>query len=59
MEAFATFDVSVVEVDNLCGMQYTLVIVCTRSTLNPLTKYKRCFFFLFYTKNEWPVSLMM
>ena len=45
MEAFATFDVSVVEVDNLCGLPYTLVIVCMHCTLNPLTKYKRCCFF--------------
>ena len=26
MEAFSTFDVSVVEADNLCGLEYTFVI---------------------------------
>ena len=29
MEAASTFDVSVVEVDNLCGSRYTLVMACT------------------------------
>lgn len=41
VEAVSTFDVSIVEADNLCELEYTLVIMCTHGTLNPLTKYKR------------------
>lgn len=35
VEAFSTFDVSVVEVDNLCGLQYTLVMVYMQHTQSP------------------------
>lgn len=41
-EAVSTFDVSVVEVDNLYGLQpYLLVIMCAHGKFNPLMKTQK------------------
>lgn len=49
MGAVSTFDVSVVEDGNLCGLEFILVVVCAHGILNPLnnfffTSYMNSFF---------------
>lgn len=58
VEAFSTFDVSVVEVDNLCGLQYTLVMVYMQHTQSPY-QTQEVFFSFFYIDAEHPVCLTM
>lgn len=51
MEAFSTFDVSVVEADNLCGLEYTFVIA-----QSPYQIQYECFFFLTSKLNSGYIS---